>query len=49
MFSWLISSGSFANKCLKTDIDLNTFAYFINETCQYGKLLCKYNCFLLDI
>jgi len=39
MFSWLIPSGPFINKCLRTETGIDVCAYFINETRQYGKFL----------
>lgn len=42
MFSWLIPSGPFINKCLRTETGIDACAYFINETRQYGKLLFNY-------
>jgi len=42
MFNWLIPSGPFINKCLRTETGIDACAYFINETRQYGKLLFNY-------
>lgn len=39
MFSWLIPSSPFTNKCLKPETGTNACAYFINETHHYGKIL----------
>lgn len=39
MFSWLIPSGPFINKCLRTETGIDACAYFINKTRQYGKFL----------
>lgn len=40
MFSWLIPSSPFTNKCLKAETGIDACAYFINETRRYGKLKC---------